>query len=64
MSAAGLLHGRFLCCEVGLGLREDPKGRGKGGGGGGGIGGRRFYRGLIVFMLCHFSVVLLCVFSF
>ena len=57
MSAAGLLRGRFLCCEVGLG-REDPKGRGEGGG----IGGRRFYWGLIVFVLCRFSVVLLCVF--
>ena len=61
MSAAGLLRGRFLCCEVGLGLRG-----GGGGGrivkGGGGIGGRRFYWGLIVFMLCRFSVVLLCVF--
>ena len=59
MSAAGLLRGRFLCCEVGLGLRggrEDLKGEG------GGIGGRRFYWGLIVFMLCRFSVVLLCVF--
>ena len=60
MSAAGLLRGRFLCCEVGLGLR-----------GGGRIlkGGRRDWRGegleeggFIVFMLCRFSVVLLCVF--
>ena len=61
MSAAGLLRGCLLCCEGGLGLRggrEDPKGKGEGGG----VGGRRFYWGLIVFMLCRFSVVLLCVF--
>ena len=61
MSAAGLLRGRFLCCEVGFGLRGEGrilKGRGEGRG----IGGRRFYWGLIVFMLCRFSVVLLCVF--
>ena len=40
------------------GGKEDPTGRGKRGG----IGGRRFYWGLIVFMLCRFSVVLSCVF--
>ena len=36
----------------------NKQGRGEGGG----IGGWRFYWGLIVFMLCRFSVVLLCVF--
>ena len=63
MSAAGLLRGRFLCCEVGLGLRGGGRIL-KGGGRGEGLeeGGRRFYWGLIVFMLCRFSVVLLCVF--
>ena len=33
MSAAGLLRGRFLCCEVGLGLRGEGrilKGGGRG----------------------------------
>ena len=47
--------------EVGLGLRGEGRIL-KGGGRGGGIGGRRFYWGLIVFMLCRFTVVLLCVF--
>ena len=56
MSAPGVLRGRFLRCEV-KGGREDPKGRGKGEGleeGG--------FIGSYLFMLCRFSVVLLCVF--
>ena len=57
-----VMRGRFVRCEVELGLRGgggDPKGRGKGGG----IAGRRFYWGLIAFM---FVVCLLfcCVCSF
>ena len=57
----GLIARALFMLWSGVGVkggREDPKGRGEGGG----IGGWRFYWGLIVFMLCRFSVVLLCVF--
>ena len=60
MSAAGLLRGRFLCCEVELGLKG--AGRILKGGGRGRDWRKEVLLGLIVFMLCRFSVVLLCVF--
>ena len=58
MSAAGLLRGRFLCCEVGLGLkggREDPKGRGEGLKEGGFIG-------VLLYLCCVVSLLFCCVF--
>ena len=65
MSAAGLLRGRFLCCEVGLGLR--------GGGGGGRIlkgGGRGEgmeeggFIGVLLYLCCVVSLLFCCVCSF
>ena len=59
MSAAGLLRGRFLCCEVGLGLRggrEDPKGRGEGG------GGRDWRKEVLLGSYCICVVSFLCCF--
>ena len=61
MSAAGLLRGCFLCCEVRLGLRggrEDPKGRGRGEGmeeGG--------FIGVLLYLCCVVSLLFCCVCS-
>ena len=57
MSAAGLLRGHFLCCEVRL--REEGtilKG-------GGGIGGRRFYW-VLLYLRCVVSLLFCCVCPF
>ena len=59
MSAAGLLRGRFLCCEVGLGLWGEGRIL-KGGGRGGGIGGMRFY--WFYWGHCIYVVSFLCCF--
>ena len=59
MSTAGLLRPRFLCCEVGFGLRGEGRIL-KGGGRGGGIGGRRFYW-VLLYLCCVVSLLLCCV---
>ena len=61
MSAAGLLRGRFLCCEVGLGLRGEGRilkggGRGEGLEEGGFIGSYCIY---VVSFLCCFVMCVL-----
>ena len=50
MSAAGLLCGRFLCCEVGLGLR--------------GKGGRDWRKVVLLYLCCVISLLFCCVCSF
>ena len=61
MSAAGLLRGRFLCCEVGLGLRGGGRIL-KGGGRGEGLEEGGFI-GVLSYLCCVVSLLFcLCVF--
>ena len=56
MSAAGLLRGRFLCCEVGLGLKGGGrilKGRGR---------GRDWRKEVLLGSYCIYVVSFLCCF--
>ena len=61
MSAAGLLRGRFLCCEVGLGLRGGGRIL-KGGGRGEGLEEGGFI-GVVLYLCCVVSLLFCCVCS-